>query len=76
VDGGENRICIEKQSFNNNFCYGDITNKCPAHGYCKPNGEECLKTKLNVVMLCEKTNHFCEEKHLNSRCVESHDPGR
>ena len=76
VSGQAESICIEKQSFNNEYWRGDITGQFPINKCCKENAVECLETGLNVVELCEAANTYCKEKSLKSRVIESCDPGR
>ncbi len=71
-----NAICIERQSFNDEYYHADIINKCPANECCVPNGEQTLKTKLNVDQLCQVSNATFAREQSKATCEPSEDPGR
>lgn len=69
-------ICIERQSFNDEYCHGDINDKCPIGECCVANGDQTLKTKLNVDKLCEMSNATFKSLDCNACSEPSEDPGR
>jgi len=75
VSGGATSICIEEQSFNDEYNENDITNACPPSNCCCPNGKRCLKTKLDVAQLCSYTNQSCHDVGCSVFCQSSSDPG-
>ena len=69
-------ICIERQSFNLDYCIGDEVDKCPAKEICVEEGSVILVTKLDVDKLCEVSNTVFKCGASKACCEPSIDPGR
>nr|CAG4641255.1 EOG090X0F1W [Eulimnadia texana] len=72
VSGATETVQLEQQASNIDYCRLDNNGCCPKGKICIPGGEKCIKSGLDMSLVCQEINNA--DWGVFS-CV-SHDPGR